>query len=638
MHEPRSLNHTPRPRAARRTLMTVGVAVGCLALVGMTGCGGSGDDSAVVIPPTSVTVPVLWAGTNPDGTPSAGIEPATIAVGTEGDAGFTVNLDDIKAKQAGPAWQAATASAAAVGTLLTGTDQSAVDLRYDITGAIDGPSGGGALTVGTMAAITGAPIRPKIAMTGTIAPDGTVGTVAQVSAKVRAAKKAGYRTVLVPLGNRTEFDPASGREVSLPALGRSLGMDVRVVKDVGQAYREFTGRTIAPPPRTSVGLTPGARQVATRTTREAVAAMAREFRAGTNLIAAADRPAIAATVARATQALAAGRMPLAYGLAVRGTYQVKRATAAGASRALAADAGLAAARAALRDEAATLLATTERELWALSDPTGLTLGQRLALPDALGWFVQSRAILTTMKDALGPDSDWNAATLQRAAAVVGEVEASLQRFGPDAVAMVEASPGGGSADDDATAAFLSGYTNFLVRAGDANRDYYVTVEYGSLDSKGGPTDIVPVLAAMSDVAASTPAGQNALQDEIVQAANAVTYYALGAQVVSGRSFGIQGFGLGEDPGAIGAPALLANSVAQASQTVRRFAAALQPTGVNLSYQIWQNQWADAVFAAYAGTADGPAAGTIALNELWYATSSVLLANSAMANLREGRNG
>ena len=45
---------------------------------------------------------------------------------------------------------------------------------YDITGAIDGPSGGGALTVGTMAAITGATVKPKIAMTGTIAPDGTI--------------------------------------------------------------------------------------------------------------------------------------------------------------------------------------------------------------------------------------------------------------------------------------------------------------------------------------------------------------------------------------------------------------------------------------------------------------------------------
>ena len=127
----------------RATAGALGVASVAVALAG---CAGS--SSTVSIPDRQLTFPVLWAGTNPDGTRAAGIEPATIAVGTQGDPGFSVNLDDVRAKQAGPAWQAATASAATVGTLLTGTDQSVVDLRYDITGAIDGPSGGAALTVG----------------------------------------------------------------------------------------------------------------------------------------------------------------------------------------------------------------------------------------------------------------------------------------------------------------------------------------------------------------------------------------------------------------------------------------------------------------------------------------------------------
>lgn len=96
---------------------------------------------------------------------------------------------------------------------------------------------------------------------------------------------------------------------------------------------------------------------------------------------------------------------------------------------------------------------------------------------------------------------------------------------------------------------------------------------------------------------------------------------------------MQGFGQGEDPAPIGAPALLADSVKQASATVYWWAADLQPKGMNLSYPLWQRQWADAVFAAYAGTPTGPAAGTIALNELWYAAGSVLLASSAEANLK-----
>ena len=616
--------------SARIARPLAAIAGGLITVVAVAGCGTSSPNA---ITPRTITFPVLWAGSNPDGTPAAGIEPATIAVGTEGDAGFTVNLEDIKAKQAGPSWQAATASAATVGTLVTGVDQSAVDLTYDITGAIDGPSGGGALTVGTMAAITGATVKPKIAMTGTIAPDGTIGTVAQVPAKVRAAKKAGYRTVLVPFGNRTEFDPSVGREVNLIAYGKSLGMDVRVVKDIAQAYYEFTGKTVVPQPRVAPTITPRARQVAVRTTRSAVAALRREFAAGDNLIPAADRPAIRATVTRASDALASGRTALAYGLAVRGTYQVKRALAAGASRALVADKGVAAARAALRDEVSTLLATANREIDAQSDPSGLTTGQRLALPAALGWYVYSKAILTSFGKSLGPKSTWGAAELEDAASVVGDVEASLLRFGPDAVAMVKASPGAETADDAATVTFLSGYTNFLVRAGDANRDYYVTVDYGQLESGGGPNDIAPVLATMSEIVRTTPTDENSLDQEILQAANAVTYYVLGATVVSGKSFGMQGFGQGEDPSAIGAPALLADSVKQASATVYWWSADLQPKGVNLSYPLWQRRWADAVFAAYAGTPTGPAAGTIALNELWYAAGSVLLANSAEANLK-----
>lgn len=618
--------------SGRWVVTASGVAALAATALALAGCGAS--SSTASIPERQITFPVLWAGSNPDGTPAAGIEPATIAVGTQGDPGFTVDLEDVRAKQAGPAWQAATASAATVGTLLTGADQSVVDLRYGITGPIDGPSGGAALTVGTMAAITGAAIRPKVAMTGTVAPDGTVGAVSQVPAKVRAARKAGYTTVLVPLANRTEFDPVTGTTVDLPALGRRLGMQVRVVRDVGEAYRAFTGRTIFRPPATAPVLTPRARQVAARTTRDAVRAVRRELTAGTNLIPAAEKPGLDAAVARAEAALASGRTARAYGLAVQATYRVKRATARGASRALAAARGGDAARAALRDEVRTLLAGARRELDAQADPSALDLGQRLALPMALGWYTYSVATLEALAEGLGPGSTWGTGQVEAAAAVAGDVEASLLRFGPDAVALVRAAPSAGApqVDDQRTAEFLSGYTNFLVGAGNAARDYYLTVDFGSRGDGGDPTDLAPVLAQAADAAAATPPGQNPLADEIVQAANAGTYYVLGASVVSGKSFGMRGFGLGETPGAVSAPALLANAVSQASVTVEWVAGAIQPRGMNPSYALWQRQWADAVYAANAGTPAGPEAGTIALNELWYAGLGTLLAHSATRNL------
>jgi hypothetical protein len=368
--------------------------------------------------------------------------------------------------------------------------------------------------------------------------------------------------------------------------------------------------------------------------------MRTEYRAGTNLIAAGLRPGIDDTIAKATTALASGNTALAYGLAVRGTYQVKRATSAGASQALAAASGVPAARAALRDEVNTLIGVAERRIRAQADPSGLTTYQQLMLPSALGWYTQARAVLLGLRDQLGTGNTWRAPELALAASVVGETEAGLQRFGPDALDMVKAARGTGASGSspEATATFMSGYTNFLVAAGNANRDYYLTVEYGSLDSRGGPTDVVPGLRAMSEVASTTPPGENPLYEEIIQAANATAYYVLGAQVVSGRSFGMQGFGLGEDPAPIGAPTLLANSVVQASETVRWFAADLRADGINPDYPLWQRQWADAIFATYAGTATGPAAGTIALNELWYAASSVLLANSARINLKGASDG
>ena len=77
----------------------IAAASSCLVALAIvvTGCGSSATTS---ITPREITFPVLWAGSNPDGTPAAGIEPATIAVGTEGDPGFSMTLEDVQAKKA----------------------------------------------------------------------------------------------------------------------------------------------------------------------------------------------------------------------------------------------------------------------------------------------------------------------------------------------------------------------------------------------------------------------------------------------------------------------------------------------------------------------------------------------------------
>ncbi|MFM9077761.1 MAG: hypothetical protein ACKORM_06000, partial [Solirubrobacterales bacterium] len=55
-------------------------------IVVSSGCGAS----------DSLTVPVLWAADQADGTVAGGIEPATVEVRSIGQPGFTLNLKDVE--------------------------------------------------------------------------------------------------------------------------------------------------------------------------------------------------------------------------------------------------------------------------------------------------------------------------------------------------------------------------------------------------------------------------------------------------------------------------------------------------------------------------------------------------------------
>jgi predicted S18 family serine protease len=72
-------------------------------------------------------------------------------------------------------------------------------ITYTSTGT-DGPSAGAVMTVGFVAPLKGERIRRGIAVTGTINPDGTIGSVGSIPDKIRAAVREGYRTILIPEG------------------------------------------------------------------------------------------------------------------------------------------------------------------------------------------------------------------------------------------------------------------------------------------------------------------------------------------------------------------------------------------------------------------------------------------------------
>jgi Lon-like ATP-dependent protease len=77
------------------------------------------------------------------------------------------------------------------------------DIHVNFPGGvpIDGPSAGIAMATGIYSAIYKIPIDHKIAMTGEISIHGNVKPIGGVYPKVKAAKKAGAKTVIIPEEN-----------------------------------------------------------------------------------------------------------------------------------------------------------------------------------------------------------------------------------------------------------------------------------------------------------------------------------------------------------------------------------------------------------------------------------------------------
>lgn len=149
-------------------------------------------------------------------------------------------------------WLAAFLASVTLGESLTGH-------RYSISvgGFIDGPSAGALMAAGFMAAMTGASVRPEVTMTGALAPDGSIAPVGGIPHKIRAAQRAGKKLVGIPQG-QAHVLTADGREVDVLRLGRSLGVEVRELATLDDAYRLLTGsrlesRRALPPEAMGIG-------------------------------------------------------------------------------------------------------------------------------------------------------------------------------------------------------------------------------------------------------------------------------------------------------------------------------------------------------------------------------------------------
>lgn len=102
----------------------------------------------------------------------------------------------------------------------------------------DGPSGGAAMAVGFIALFKGDRIQRGVAITGTLERDGEIGPVGGIPDKVRAAKREGCHTVLVPPGQLHDA------HWSLSELALQLNVAVKEVHTVDEAYQIMTGNRI----------------------------------------------------------------------------------------------------------------------------------------------------------------------------------------------------------------------------------------------------------------------------------------------------------------------------------------------------------------------------------------------------------
>jgi hypothetical protein len=598
-------------RTVRRRSVALLVA-GVLAATGVAGvpAPAQADDGA-----RTVTVPALWAGTDAKGRTVSGIERATVTTRETARPEFEVDLGSVKAAGAGPQWVAASAVAAAVGMLYAGNDPRVYGARYTVTGPIDGPSAGAILTVGTLAALRGDRLQRKVTMTGTIAPDGTIGRVGLILDKIKAAAKASFSTVLIPYGTERQTGPDG--PVDARNFGADLGVEVVVVDDLVTAYRAFTGKDLVP---ALVGLPEPVgpvEAVAVATAR----ALADRIDVALAALPAGVDPAVRVTLevaaADVRRAVVVGDTDTAYGLGVDTYQNLVRAAAEARTRQALADTGPVAVRAALSAEVDALIADATRRLTAGADVSGLGLGQQLAMPIALGWqtfalgsFEFARTVLAD--PAATPDD------LILVADLLADQRAGVEVFGPDAEAAVRAMPAERAPAAGRLAGFLSGYSTFLRTSGDANVKYVRALAGG-----GDLTDINPVVAgtvlAMQQNNGSIDARTASLADEVTQLARAVSYFAQAQMLVSGTSFGLVGFGAGSDARLQRSdPTLLANSVWGGGALAMRSAAETGEFGERSDYGIWQTEWALALFDALDGTPRIGAAGAIALGEIWYA--------------------
>jgi hypothetical protein len=526
-----------------------------------------------------------------------------------------VDLTRIDSSGAGPQWRAATSQAAAVATLMSARDPEEIDLGFSVTGPIDGPSAGGILTVGLLANLTNTPLIPTVAMTGTISPDGTIGQVGGVATKVKSAAAVGFKTIIVPDNSFGVMDEATGKEIGIVEYGKTVGVTVVMVRTVGEAYKIFTGKEYTPDVRLSD--TPSAATEAA--IRSNIQSMEARLGAAIAAVPAGTDPEVLSLAQSAlgtmSEAAALKDWPRAYGIGAFAYLRLMRASGAASAQSLVDTQGFEAARTQITAEITAALdeAIAARDA-ALTTPEN-RLEKVVYLPEALGWVTYAIASYRGVLDELKLATEESAVV--SAGRVLFEERAGVNDMLPDSLTVVSAMPTKNGYDSAEVQGFLSGYSELLARAGQANVDYYTTLSGSDLRADGRFTDdgMMATVAQLSEDVAELTEPQT-LSESLSNAATAMTYFVMSnGMLSSGQSFGLS---IAEDDlRTSGYAEILDASVDASTSTVESFAALLEADGYAVGYPLWSTRWATAAAINFRGTPQGANAAWVALNEAWY---------------------
>jgi hypothetical protein len=192
-----------------------------------------------------VTIHAFWYAQDPaTGEAVGGVSPVRVSVRPSRNKELRVGFYEEEVGGLGPMWQAAGWTAVVVASQVLNIDPRDYEFAYSVGGRIDGPSAGAYMTIATLAALQGHPVAQDVFMTGTINPDGTIGPVGGVPHKVAGAAENGARMVLIPAGLRYDQDQNTGEMVDVVEVGRNLGVEVREVSTIYEAYPLITGQEL----------------------------------------------------------------------------------------------------------------------------------------------------------------------------------------------------------------------------------------------------------------------------------------------------------------------------------------------------------------------------------------------------------